>query len=203
MKPIQHIWRAAKSVLLVTSCIVAGQSALAAVTKTELAGNTLTVYPFFEYIKAINADKSVHIAIDPTRFPGITGLNCDIYIVASKGTIGWNNNNTLTDVTAGGKMTVLFSGVNIQGNTFLVANAGELSADAGLGLGVGYDVVLDFNQNGLLDGNDFIDGRNNEAGFYMVHNTAAAGPKDCAGGHLFRRQHPDPVRAAASQRRQR
>lgn len=169
--------KAFRFVMLLSVGLLTGHSALAAVTKTELAGNSLTAYPFFEYVKAINANRNVQIAIDPTRFPAIMGLNCDIYIVAAKGTLGWNGNNTLTDVTAGGKMTVTFNGPNIQGNTFTVANAGELSANAGLGLGVGYDVVLDFNQNGLLDGNDFIDGRNNESGFYMVHNTSAPGPE--------------------------
>lgn len=177
MKPIQHTLNVFRSALLAITGMLACHTAFAAVTKTELAGHSVGVYPFFEYVKAINANQSVQIAIDPTRFPSITGLTCDIYIVNAKGTIGWNANNSLTDVSAGGKMTVTFSGVNIQGNTILVANAGELSANAGLGLGVGYDVVIDVNQNGLLDGNDFIDGRNNEAGFYMVHNTAAAGPE--------------------------
>ncbi|MCX6317994.1 MAG: hypothetical protein NTW29_11930 [Bacteroidetes bacterium] len=177
MNFIHHTIKAV-GVLLITSCaLLTNYQASAAITKTELAGRSLTVYPFFEYVKAINANSNVVIAIDPTRFPAITGLTCDIYIVAAKGTFGWDANNTLTDVTTGGKMTVTFSGANIQGNTITVAMAGELSADAGLGLGVGYDVVLDFNQNGVLDDNDFIDGRNNESGFYMVHNTAAPGPE--------------------------
>ncbi|GEM_PF-3515454 len=177
MKPIQHTLRTFGLGLIVLVSLLTEHSALAQVTKTELAGNSISVYPYFEYVKAINVNRNVEIAIDPTRFPTIGGLVCDIYIVASKKTDGWNANNTLTDVTLGGKMTVTFSNTNIQSNTFVVANAGELSANAGLGLGVGYDVVLDFNQNGLLDGNDFIDGRNNEAGFYMVHNTSAPGPE--------------------------
>lgn len=177
MKPIQHKLGAFRSILIASAALLSANAASAAVTKTELAGRSLAVYPFFEYVKAINANSNVQIAIDPTRFPSIMGLNCDIYIVAAKGTSGWNANNTLTDVTAGGKMNVTFSGATIQGNTFTVANAGELSADAGLGLGVGYDVVIDVNKDGLLNNNDFIDGRNNESGFYMVHNTAAAGPK--------------------------
>ncbi len=177
MKPYHHTRKTFRSILIAVAAMLNGHAALAAITKTELAGRSLSVYPFFEYVKAINANSNVQIAIDPTRFPAIAGLACDIYIVAAKGTNGWNLNNTLTDITPGGKMTVMLNGPNIQGNTFIVANAGDLSANAGLGLGVGYDVVLDFNQNGVLDGNDFIDGRNNESGFYMVHNTTAAGPE--------------------------
>lgn len=156
--------------------LLAATPSFAAVTKTELAGNVLATYPYFEYIHAINADSTVHVAIDPSRYPAIVGQTCDIYVVAAKNTSGWITNNTLTDVTLGGMQTQTFSGANIQANTFLVAGAFELSASAGTGLGVGYDVVLDCNQNGLLDGNDFIDNPNNESGFYMVHDTTAPGP---------------------------
>src|SRR5262245_28588181 len=105
-------------------------SALAQVIKTELAGNSLGSYPFFEYVKAINANDNVEIAIDPSRFPAIVGQTCDVYVVAKKTTLQWNANNTLTDVTTGGRMTVTFSGTNIQGNTVQVVAANELSANA-------------------------------------------------------------------------
>lgn len=147
-----------------------------AITKTELAGNPLPAYPFFHYVKAINSNAAVRVAIDPTRFPAIVGQTCDIYVVAAKRTSGWNADTSLTDVTAGGMQTQTFTAGTIQANTFQVAAAGELSASAGTGLGVGYDVVLDCNQNGFLDLNDYIDGRNNESGFYVVHDTTAAGP---------------------------
>jgi len=151
-------------------------SADAAVTKTELAGNSLAVYPHFEYVKAINADVAVEVAIDPGRFPAIVGKSCDVYVVAAKKTAGWDADQTLVDVTAGGMVTRAFVATNIQANTFQVAAPSELSASAGTGLGVGYDVVLDCNQDGVLNGDDYIDGRNNEAGFYRVHDTTAPGP---------------------------
>jgi hypothetical protein len=161
------------AVLAAILCAVPSQ---AAVTKTELAGNPLGTYPFFHYVKAINANSAVHVAIDPSRFPAIVGQTCNIYVVAAKKTIGWNTNNTLTDVTPGGMQTQVFSPGTIQANTFQVTLPNDLSGAAGTGLGVGYDVVLDCNQNGLLDGNDYIDGRNNESGFYIVSDTTAPGP---------------------------
>jgi hypothetical protein len=161
------------AVLVALLCAVPSQ---AAVTKAELAGHPLGTYPFFHYVKAINSNKAVHVAIDPTRYPAIVGQTCDVYVVAAKKTLGWTTNNTLTDVTLGGMQTQTFSPGTIQANTFQVTVPSELSGVAGAGLGVGYDVVLDCNQNGLLDGNDYIDGRNNESGFYIVHDTTAAGP---------------------------
>ncbi|MEM1181814.1 MAG: hypothetical protein AAGM22_25945 [Acidobacteriota bacterium] len=159
------------------STLLFATTASAQVTRTELAGHSLTAYPFFEYVKAINFDTSIEVAIDPTRFPAIGGQTCDIYVVAAKSTLQWNANNTLTDVTPGGLQTQTFSSVDIQSNTVLVVGPNQLSANAGLGLGVGYDVVLDCNQDGLLNGADYIDGRNNESGFYRVHDTTALGPE--------------------------
>lgn len=176
MLAIEAAVRKSLAFCAVLVALVCAMPLQAAVTKTELAGNPLATYPFFHYVKAINANSAVHVAIDPSRFPAIAGQTCDIHVVAAKTTVGWNLNNTLTDVTLGGMQTQLFSVGTIQTNTFQVTLPSELSGAAGTGLGVGYDVVLDCNQNGLLDGNDYIDGRNNESGFYVVHDTTAPGP---------------------------
>ncbi|MEO1366200.1 MAG: hypothetical protein AAFX50_03405, partial [Acidobacteriota bacterium] len=107
--------------LLGLGALLFAHTAAAQVTRTELAGQSLGVYPHFEYVKAINADQPVEVAIDPTRFPGIVGQTCDVYVVAAKSTLQWNANTTLTDVTPGGAQTENFSGVDIQSNTFQVA----------------------------------------------------------------------------------
>ncbi len=151
-------------------------SAQAQVTQTQLAGNSLSEYPFFEYVKAFNENATVEVAVDPTRFPSIVGQTCDIYVVEAKTAVQWAVNPSLTDVRTGGAQTEAFGGTTIQNNTFQVTAPLELDADAGLGLGVGYDVVLDFDQDGVLSDGDFIDGRSIEAGFYAVHDTTAAGP---------------------------
>ena len=151
-------------------------AASAAPTRTELAGNPLTEYPFFEYVKAFNVDTPINVAIDPTRFPAITGKTCNIFVVNAKTASQWLANASLVDVTTGGMLTQAFTGATIQANTVQVAGPNELSANAGAGLGVGYDVVLDCNQNATLDDGDFIDGMTGEAGLYVVHDTTAAGP---------------------------
>lgn len=52
--------------------------AQAAPTQTQLAGNSLSEYPFFEYVKTINENATMKVAIDPTRFPSIVGQTCAI-----------------------------------------------------------------------------------------------------------------------------
>jgi hypothetical protein len=158
-------------------CLLLPLAATGQITKTELAGNSLGQYPFFEYVRAINVNEPVKVAIDPTRFPAIAGETCDIYVVNHKSPSDWDTNPALLDITPGGKLTQTFSAGTIQLNTFEVAAASTLNANAGLGLGVGYDVVLDCDQNGVLSAGDFIDGLGGEAGFYMVHDTTAPGPE--------------------------
>lgn len=143
---------------------------------TELAGNPLSQYPHFEYVRAFNANAPVSVAIDPTRFPSVAGQTCDVYVTAPKTAAQWTADPTLTDLRPGGSQTVAFTGATIQANTVQVAVAGALSADAGAGLGVGYDVVLDCDQNGILGAADVIDGLGDEAGLYRVHDTTAPGP---------------------------
>jgi hypothetical protein len=160
-----------------TAALCLAPLAASAATKTELAGNPLAAYPFFEYVRAFNVNAPVNVAIDPTRFPAITGDTCNIYVVAHKSPAQWAANTTLTDVTPGGFQTQTFTGTDIQGNTVVVAAASTLDANAGIGLGVGHDVVLDCDQNGSLSAPDFIDGLADEAGLYMVHDTTAPGPE--------------------------
>ncbi|MFL6246565.1 MAG: hypothetical protein ACJ74H_11110 [Thermoanaerobaculia bacterium] len=157
-------------------CVLFSLPAAGAITKTELAGNTLAQYPFFEYVKAFNANAPVRIAIDPARFPAVAGDTCRIQVVSHKTPSEWSSNPSLTDVTPGGFQTETFSATNIQANTFEVAAPSQLNANAGSGLGVAYDVVLDCDQNNALSDGDFIDGLNGEAGFYVVHDTTAPGP---------------------------
>lgn len=158
-------------------CLLLPLAAAGQITKTELAGNSLTQYPFFEYVRAFNVNAPVKVAIDPTRFPVIVGDTCDIYVVNHKSASDWTMNPALVDITPGGALTQMFGGATIQANTFEVAAASTLNANAGLGLGVAYDVVLDRDQNGVLSDGDFIDGLAGEAGFYVVHDTSAPGPQ--------------------------
>ena len=143
--------------------------------RTELAGNSLSEYPFFEYVKAFNENATVEVAIDPSRFRDIDGETGDIYLVDAKTQTEWESDPSLTDV-AGGPLTVTFGGLTIQDNTFLASGPYDLSGDAGTGLGVGYDVVIDMDRDGTLSYSDYIDGLGYEAGLYVVHDVSQPGP---------------------------
>ncbi|MBL9077292.1 MAG: hypothetical protein JNL08_07310 [Planctomycetes bacterium] len=153
------------------------------VARPQLAGNPLASYPFFEHVSAINRQAPVSLAIDP-RFAFLGGETADIYVTAKRTAAQWDANPTLADVR-GAPQTVLFAAgaTTIQQYTFQL-DAGTLpgpneapsSGDARIG--VGYDVVVDLDQDGQLDlGSDLIDGYGDEAGFYVVRNLALGGIK--------------------------
>lgn len=150
----------------------------AAQVDLELAGNALGQYPFFDFVRAFNADAAVQVAIDPTRFPGIVGQTCDIYVVDDKSAAAWAADPSLVDVRPTGAQTETFVGGQIQDDTFTVAGAGQLRSSAGTtAVGRGYDVVLDCDRNGTLGAPDYIDGRvPDRGGLYVVHDITTAGP---------------------------
>jgi hypothetical protein len=149
----------------------------------QLAGNSLELYPYFEYVKAFNQNAAIKLAIDPTQHADIIGHTADVYIVEHKSAGAWQVDPELIDVTADGALTVTFGGSTIQDNTFQVSGPNELNAsvfDPGTGdftgLGHAYDLVVDFDRDGQLDDGDYIDGLGREAGLYVVHDTSALGP---------------------------
>ncbi len=148
--------------------------AISGLITTDLAGSALGAYPFFEYVSAFNAGATVEVAIDTGRFPLLVGVTADIYVVEAKTRLEWIADPTLTDVSGGVESSSFVAG-SITGNT-LTVDAGSLSDDAGLGLGVGYDIVIDVDDDGSLSAGDVIDGYGNEAGFYVVHDITLPGP---------------------------
>jgi len=92
--------------------------------ETELAGNPLASYPFFEYVKAVNEDESIDAALDPTRHPERVGLPYRSYVVAHKSPAQWVADPTLIDVSgAFGSHTVVEP--NIQANVVSISAAGR------------------------------------------------------------------------------
>ncbi|MEM7308095.1 MAG: hypothetical protein AAF682_15560 [Planctomycetota bacterium] len=145
-------------------------------TSTELAGNNLGQFPFFEYVRAFNEGGRIRLAVDPGLKPALVGQTCDLYLVASKDVAGWASDPSLVDISTGGAETFTFVAGNIQSNTVILDN-GSISGNAGIALGVPFDVVIDVNQDGQLDAGDYIDGLDDvEAGGYVVHDTTQPGP---------------------------
>ncbi|HEX6811933.1 MAG TPA: hypothetical protein VF384_09960, partial [Planctomycetota bacterium] len=152
------------------------------VARPQLAGNPLPTFPFFEHISAVNRASPVSLAIDP-RYSYVVGKTAHVYVVADKTAAQWAGNPALTDVR-GAPQTVTFpvGATTIQQNTFLLDNGSLLGPNetAGSGdirIGVGYDVVIDFGQDGqFTEGVDMIDGyEGSEAGFYVCRNLQLGG----------------------------
>jgi hypothetical protein len=152
------------------------------VIPVELAGNALSEYPYFEYVTAFNEGTLIRAAIDPNRYPDIVDRTGDVYLVAAKTYEQWTDDPALIDVTGDGPQTESFVAGSVLDNLVTISGSASLSGDAGTDLGVPYDLVFDMNQNGVLDGGDYIDGLTDpEAivpthGLYIVHDVTQPGP---------------------------
>lgn len=148
--------------------------------EAELAGEPLLDSPFFQHSLAFNVGDSVSVQVDPALYPRAIGVPTTIYVVAHRSATEWAGDATLVDVRAGGAQAVTFPGGALAANQVVVA-AGGLSGDAGTGVGVGYDVVIDLDGSGTLSGGDLIDATLDPAdidrpGFSVVKDLTTAGP---------------------------
>jgi len=143
------------------------------ITPTELVGIPLAAYPFINAVRTATSDQSLSIAIDPHLYSHIIDQIATVWVVQPKTAVQWDMDPSLTDIR-GGPQTITFAGPDIQDAT--IALTGTLSGDGGLVFGVGYDLVVDMDQDGMLGGGDFIDGYGDEPGFHVVGDTTVTGP---------------------------
>jgi hypothetical protein len=148
---------------------------LAGVVRAELAGNPLDAYPHFEYVRTFMEGAPISVAVDPTRYPGITGWSGEIYLVAHKELDEWIDSPGLLDVR-GAPQAATFAGADVESDTVLLDSTRAATGEAGTGLGVAYDVVLDTNMDRRLDAGDWIDGLAGEPGLFVAHPTQVPGP---------------------------
>ncbi len=148
--------------------------------EAPLAGNPLPMFPHFQHVEVVQSDQPVRIAVDPARYPHVAGRQAQVYITPNRSRELWDNEPHLLDVSPGGAHTIMFTGATINQNIRTLALAGELTALTGTALGVGYDVVVDLNENGILDAGDLVDGRGDEPGFVYVRNLTQLGPRPTA-----------------------
>lgn len=140
---------------------------------TQLVGHSRVESPYLRTVDNFNDNESITLGIDALRHD-LEGASCDVYVSLARTETGWVDNPTLADVRGGGPQAVTLQG-GIADNRFELATAGALPSDAGAAIGVGYDVVLDCNRNGLLDAGDVLNG-GQRPGLYRTHDTTASGP---------------------------
>ncbi len=142
--------------------------------ETELAGRALGLYPYFDFVDVFNQMAPIEATIDPTLFPGIQSLSGQAFVVESRSRIEWDNDSSLIDAR-GASTPVTFSGGDVSGNVFEL-DAGTLATPTDSRVSAGYDVVIDFDGDGLLSDGDFIDGRGDEDGLTVFRDPTAPGP---------------------------
>lgn len=150
-----------------------GECGAAAPMARELAAVPLAGHPFGNFVASFNAGSTVHVGVDPIAVPSIANQTVDVYVVSDRTSAEWESDQTLVD-QRGAPESVTF-GATLDTCVRPLAT-GALPATSDLSIAVGYDLVLDMNGNGSLDGGDLIDGMGDEAGFWMVTNLTAQGP---------------------------
>jgi hypothetical protein len=142
--------------------------------EAELAGRSLPVVPYFQFVAAVNETDTLKVALDPARYPSLAGVTGDLYLVEDRDLATWGVDTTLIDVR-GAPQTYTVQGGNLASNRFAV-DLGTLSGTSGAALGVGLDVVFDGNRDGQAGPGDLIDGLSDGPGVTIVRDTVAPGP---------------------------
>jgi hypothetical protein len=138
-----------------------------------IAGAGLEAYPWFSFHQAFETSHPVQAALDPGRLPDRVGLAADVYVVEHKSPQAWAADPSLVDVS-GGVETVTLAESAILDSTVL---AWEQPTDPVAALAQGYDLVLDYDGDGLLGPGDLIDGLSSlDAGFTVFGDLTAPGP---------------------------
>ena len=143
--------------------------------EAELAAVTLPSYPFASFVDAFNSGSVVRLAVDPGRFPSVSGQTADVYVVANKTRAQWEADASLVDVR-GAPQEVAFSGATIQTNTFALTGSGTLAGPGDADIARGYDLVVDLDRDGTLSDGDLIDGQGDLGGFSIFKDLTTLGP---------------------------
>ena len=142
--------------------------------RLELVGVPESGAPHFRFVDVLQQGEDVRVAIDPARHPQWVGLPAQVHVVAAKDAAQWAADPTLLDLTGAPTPLTLQAG-SIAANVVTV-DVGTLAGAAGDTWGVGFDVVVDFDGDGLLGPGDAIDGAGDATGFFVVGDATQPGP---------------------------
>jgi len=161
-----------------------------------LAGHALDGFPWFQVVETFNAGGPVAITLDPAWFTDRADQPFDLYAVPHRGPEDWAADPSLD--------APLAAGVTLDGGALTIWDEAPEPADP---LGDGWDIILDYDQDGALSSGDLFDGPglgDGEAGLFVVGDLGEDGPfsvgRDTYNGGVWRRQTlywPEDTAAAA------
>ncbi|MCC6675582.1 MAG: hypothetical protein IT436_00435 [Phycisphaerales bacterium] len=137
-----------------------------------LAAVPLPTYPYANFVDAFLDTSPVTVAVDPARHPDLSGRATRIYITANR---TWADGDALVDVR-GASQAFTWPGGTLPANLIPLTGSTGLPADAGEDIGIGYDIVIDVNADGVFDLCDLVDGAGPEAGFYKFKDLSTVNP---------------------------
>ncbi|MBM4112808.1 MAG: hypothetical protein FJ253_05445, partial [Phycisphaerae bacterium] len=140
----------------------------------RLAGRALASAPWFEFVRAVNAGSSATIMIDTLLDPELVGAAGDLFVVEARSEAEWVADGTLVDVRGASQPILLVDG-GAPANTISIDASALLSAQDGDRFGREYDLVVDLNANGTLDGGDLVDGFGDDPALVVLPNATIAG----------------------------
>ena len=135
----------------------------------------LAAAPHASFVQTFIAGTLVRVAVDPALTPVTVAATADLFVVAARTEAEWSANDMLIDAR-GASQSITFVAGGIEANRFVVTGSETLSANGGLNVGVGYDLVIDIDRDGKLSQSDVIDGRGDRAALWISRDPGAAGP---------------------------
>ncbi|MDZ4754811.1 MAG: GC-type dockerin domain-anchored protein [Phycisphaerae bacterium] len=157
------------------------------VIERELAAVSLTSYPHAAFTQSYNSGSTVHVAVDPAQLPATGDATVDVFVLSNRSQLEWDADPVLVDVR--GAPDVVTFGATAATSVKPLATDG-LAAGQDLSVGRGYDLVVDLNRNGVLDGGDLIDGRSDAPGFWKVVDLTQNGPLSVSQINSFDTNYP-------------
>lgn len=143
--------------------------------EVRLACIQLPAAPYASFVGTFIVGTNISVAIDPALTFVVAGETADLFVVAARTQIQWDNDDLLIDVR-GAPQSIVFGSGGVSANRFVVSGSASISADGGLAVGRGYDLVVDIDRDGHLSAGDLIDGRGDRAGIWVTRDPGAAGP---------------------------
>lgn len=142
---------------------------------TRLACVPLAAAPYASFVRTFIAGTALTVAVDPALTAVAAGASADLFVIAARTQAEWAATPALTDAR-GASQAITFAAGGVDANRFTVSSTGSLSADGGLWVGRGYDLVIDIDRNGVLSAGDLIDGAGNESAVWWCRDPGATGP---------------------------